>query len=603
MPNPSISKPEQKVHLYQIFTRLFGNTNSTNQPWGTIEQNGVGKFSDISDTALASIRELGMTHIWYTGVPHHAVIRDYSEYGIRNDHPAVVKGRAGSPYAVKDYYSVNPDLADEPAQRNQEFKQLIERTHKAGLKVVIDIVPNHVARQYQGLNNPEGVTDFGAEDDTSLEYSRENSFYYIPEQAFELPDVPTHLAPLGGEDHPRLKQPYHEYPAKWTGNGARTAKPSADDWYETVKVNYGIRPDGSKDFPELPECYRHKDFAKHAKFWDDKDVPSSWRKFRDIAMYWLEQGVDGFRYDMAEMVPVEFWSFLNASIKLNNPDALLVAEVYQPHLYRDYIQLGKMDALYDKVDLYDTLKAIIQGRDSTESISRIQTELSDIEPHMLHFLDNHDEQRIPCAEFAGSAEAALPAMVVSATISNAPTMLYFGQELGETGEEHAGFGQPTRTSIFDYIGVPSHQRWMNNGAFDGGQSTEPELTLRRFYQNLMCFVQRSPAMSGSRLSLDIQRDESHGELRHKLYGYWRENKGNAALVLVNFDAHQASSEPITIPAEAIKALELIDGTYSLSCALNPKVTTELSIENGSGKVDIALSPLASHIFQLMTTER
>jgi glycosidase len=603
MPNSSISKPEQKIHLYQIFTRLFGNTNSTNQPWGTIEQNGVGKFSDINEAALASIRDLGMTHVWYTGVPHHAVIRDYSEYGIRNDHPAVVKGRAGSPYAVKDYYSVNPDLANDPAERNQEFKQLIERTHKAGLKVVIDIVPNHVARQYQGLSNPEGVTDFGAEDDTSLEYSRENNFYYIPDQAFELPDIPEHLAPLGGEDHPLLKQSYHEYPAKWTGNGARSAKPSADDWYETVKVNYGVRPDGSKDFPELPECYRHKDFADHAKFWNDKDVPSSWRKFRDIAMYWLDQGVDGFRYDMAEMVPVEFWSFLNSSIKLNNPDAFLVAEVYQPHLYRDYIQLGKMDALYDKVDLYDTLKAIIQGRDSTESISRIQTEHSDIEPHMLHFLDNHDEQRIPCAEFAGSAEAALPAMVISATISNAPTMLYFGQELGEAGEEHAGFGQPTRTSIFDYIGVPSHQRWMNNGAFDGGQSTEQELNLRRFYQRLMRFVQHSPAMSGSRLSLDIQRDERHGELRHKLYGYWRENKGNAALVIVNFDAHQASGEPISVSVDVINALGLIDGTYSLTCRLNPKVTAELSVSNGSGQVDIALNPLASHIFQIVATER
>ncbi len=305
---------------------------------------------------------------------------------------------------------------------------------------------------------------------------------------------------------------------------------------------------------------------------------------------------------MAEMVPVEFWSFLNSSVKLRNPDAFLVAEVYQPHLYRDYIQLGKMDALYDKVDLYDTLKAIVQGRDSTESISRIQTEHSDIEPHMLHFLDNHDEQRIPCAEFAGSAEAALPAMVVSATVSNAPTMLYFGQELGEAGEENAGFGQPTRTSIFDYIGVPSHQRWMNNGAFDGGQSTEQELNLRRFYHSLMRFVQHSPAMSGSRLSLDIQRDERHGELRHKLYGYWRENKGDAALVLVNFDAHQASSEAISVPVDVINALGLIDGTYSLTCRLDPKVTAELNVSNGSGLVDIALNPLASHIFQLVATE-
>ncbi|MGR5092262.1 alpha-amylase family protein [Vibrio maritimus] len=598
-----IDNNNQKIHLYQIFTRLYGNKKTSNKPWGTAEENGVGKFGDINESALTAIKELGMTHVWYTGVPHHALVRDYTEFGIDNDHPAVVKGRAGSPYAVKDYYSVNPDLADNPANRNEEFRELINRTHEAGLKVIIDIVPNHVARQYQGLNNPLGVTDFGAEDDTSLEYSRENNFYYIPNQGFELPDIPDHLAPLGGEPHPLLATPYLEYPAKWTGNGSRSAKPNVDDWYETVKVNYGVRPDGTKDFPELPECYRSKNAQQHADFWYAKDVPSSWRKFRDIALYWLEQGVDGFRYDMAEMVPVEFWSFLNSSIKMKNPQAFLVAEVYQPHLYRDYIHLGKMDALYDKVDLYDTLKGIIRGHTSTSEITRIQNELADIEPNMLHFLDNHDEQRIPCQAFAGSAEAALPAMVLSATISRAPTMLYFGQEVGEAGSEMAGFGQPTRTSIFDYIGVPAHQRWMNDGAFDGGQSTQQEIQLRNYYQRLMQVSLSSPAFKGGMSPLGIEQDSAHGELAHRLYGFVRNWKEHKALVVTNFDANSATTCPITLSEASFDALALPEGNYPLNCSLELSKSAVLRVHQGRAVLDMNIKPLASHIFELTSAAK
>lgn len=434
----------QKYAIYQVFTRLFGNKNTQHVPWGTIEQNGVGKFNDFTDKALSEIRKLGITHIWYTGVPHHAVINDYKHIGISDNHPSVVKGRAGSPYAVKDYYSVNPDLAENPERRVEEFESLIKRSHNNGLKVILDIVPNHVARHYQGLNNPEGVSDFGAQDDTTLEYHRNNNFYYIPNSSFELPDIAPAFTPLGGEQHPNLRSPFIETPAKWTGNGSRLDKPNFDDWYETVKINYGVRPDGSKDFPELPSDYAQRNYMDHFRFWESVDVPSSWVKFRDIALFWLEKGVDGFRYDMAEMVPVEFWSYLNSSIKMENQDAFLMAEVYQPDLYRDYIHLGKMDYLYDKVDLYDGLKDIMQGKASTAIIPDIQHQMMDIEHHMLHFLDNHDEQRIASPEFVGNPHIAKPAMLVSALLSSSPTMIYFGQEVGEPGAEDAGFGQPSR---------------------------------------------------------------------------------------------------------------------------------------------------------------
>ena len=477
-----------KAVVYQVFTRLFGNKNTTNKAWGTIEDNGVGKFSDFTDTALKGIKELGVSHIWYTGVPHHALIGDYTEFGISNDDPDVVKGRAGSPYSVKDYYSVNPDLADDPAKRVAEFEALIARTHQQNMKVIIDIVPNHIARDYHSLGKPKGIRDFGVDDDTSVEFSANNDFYYVVGEDFKVPKSEQGYVPLNGEKHSLSDGLFNESPAKWTGNGSRAAQPNISDWYETVKVNYGVRPDGSYTFTQLPESYRFKNFQAHAAFWADKNVPNSWKKFRDITQYWLAKGVDGFRYDMAEMVPVEFWSYLNSSIKMTNSEAFILAEVYNPKQYRNYIQLGKMDYLYDKVDFYDRLKDIMQGHGNTDDLANIQQRYADIEEHLLHFLENHDEQRIASIGFAGNAEKAKPAMVVSTLISRAPTMIYFGQEVGEDGSEETGFGDPTRTTIFDYAGVPAHQRWMNNGKFDGGQLSNDEKNLRDFYQRLLFLV-------------------------------------------------------------------------------------------------------------------
>lgn len=591
------NKSNHKTVVYQVFTRLFGNQNTTNKPWGTIEENGVGKFADFTDTALESIKNLGVTHIWYTGVPHHAVIRDYSSIGIDNDDPDVVKGRAGSPYAVKDYYNVNPDLATNPAKRLEEFEALIQRTHKHQLKVIIDIVPNHVARHYKSASLPAGETDFGAGDDTSLEYSRNNNFYYIPNTSFEVP-TDEQYKPLGGEKHPLADGLFEEIPAKWTGNGSRSSKPFINDWYETVKINYGIRPDGTKDFPLLPEGFDQKPYQAHFEFWKDKDVPDSWKKFRSIALYWLEKGVDGFRYDMAEMVPVEFWSYMNAAIKTKNPDAFLLAEVYNPAEYRNYIHLGKMDYLYDKVELYDTLKAIIHKQSRTEYISDIQNRMADIEHHMLHFLENHDEQRIASPDFAGNPRKALPAMVVSATISSAPTLIYFGQEVGEPGAEHAGFGNPTRTSIFDYIGVPHHQRWMNGGKFDGGQLSANEKSLRDYYQKLLNFTLQSDALTGSFEEIHAINKNSTDGYGEGLYAFARWSETEKLIVLTNFDEAKSFEFDLKIPLALLKKWNLKPDTYSLTDQLNHQNTTTLIYKNNEGIVPVKIGPLESFIFKL-----
>jgi len=603
-PNPVAEETMTKLELmkkevvYQVFTRLFGNTDTTNKPWGTLEENGVGKFNDFTDKALEEIKDLGVTYIWYTGVPHHDVITDYTEFGISNDDPDVVKGRAGSPYAVKDYYNVNPDLAENPAKRLQEFEALIARTHNEGLKVLIDIVPNHVARNYEGLTNPEGVTDFGAEDDKTLTYHVDNNFYYNPGQAFKVPEWKDGYRVLGGEKHPLADGEFDENPAKWTGNGSRLSQPDMNDWYETVKINYGVDPDGKYDFVELPDSFEKEDYKAHFEFWKDKTVPNSWVKFKDIALYWIDKGVDGFRFDMAEMVPVEFWSYMNSAIKMKNPDAFLLAEVYQPDLYRDYIKKGKMDYLYDKVQFYDTIKNIMQGHGKTDNISPIQEDLKDIEHNMMHFLENHDEQRIASPEFAGSALKGKPAMVVSATISSSPTLIYFGQELGEPGTEDAGFGKPSRTSIFDYIGVPSYQRWVNDKKFDGGQSTEEEKELRDFYKRLLNFTINSAALASNYQDLHTYNRANTENYTDKVLSFARWSDDEKLVIVSNFDAENSNEFDLKIPEELIKSWNLEDNTYPLSDQLYRNFTSELKVIDQKGSIQIKLHPLESFILKL-----
>jgi len=595
---PAEEKREQKKVIYQVFTRLFGNENTTNKPWGTLEENGVGKFDDFTDKALLEIKDLGVTHIWYTGVLHHAMVTDYTKYGISNDDPDVIKGRAGSPYAVKDYYQVDPDLAIDPANRMKEFEQLIDRTHKNGLKVIIDIIPNHIARAYEGKNNPKGIHDFGAKDDKTKAYSRDNNFYYIVGEDFKVPVWQNDYKPLGGEKNPLADGKFDEKPAKWTGNGSRLAQPNLHDWYETVKINYGIKPDGTKDFDVLPDGFDKKDYKAHVAFWQDKIVPDSWIKFKDITLFWLEKGVDGFRFDMAEMVPVEFWSYMNTTIKTKYPNTLLLAEVYNPSLYRDYIHKGKMDYLYDKVALYDTIKHIVQDHGLTDNLPKIQEDLADIEHHMLHFLENHDEQRIASVDFAGSAEKGKPAMVVSALISTSPTLIYFGQEVGEPGDEDAGFGTASRTSIFDYIGVPHHQKWMNDKKFDGGQLSNNEKELRNFYKRLLNFTIHSSALMGSYKEIHNYNRTNSSNYNHRVFSFIRWSESEKLIIISNFDTKESYEFDLIIPDTVINTWKLKKGNHLFNEQLYGKTSTTLKVANDRSLMKIKIAPLESLILKL-----
>ena len=316
-----------KIIIYQLLPRLFSNTTENCVKNGTIEENGVGKLNDINAKVLKSIKSLGVTHVWYTGVIEHATKTDYTKYGIDKDNPYIVKGNAGSPYAIKDYYDIDPDLAVNIPKRMEEFEALVERTHKNGMKVIIDFVPNHVARQYHSDSKPVGIEDLGQGDDNTYFFKNSNNFYYIPRQQF-APNIDLGV----GEDR------YNEFPAKATGNDCFSAFPGEYDWYETVKLNYGI------------------DYGNGSRNFDP--IPSTWFKMLHILRYWAAKGIDGFRCDMAHMVPIEFWEWAISNIKGTYPNIIFIAEIYEPHLYRDFINRGGFDFLYDKVTLYDTLRNV-----------------------------------------------------------------------------------------------------------------------------------------------------------------------------------------------------------------------------------------------------
>ncbi|WP_316782959.1 alpha-amylase family glycosyl hydrolase [Pedobacter frigiditerrae] len=513
----------RKLVIYQALVRYFGNKNTTNKFYGSIEENGSGKFNDIDEKALQEIKKLGANYIWFTGVIEHATMTDYTKDGIKADDPDIVKGRAGSPYAIKDYYDVDPDLAVDVKNRMAEYEALIKRTHDNGLKVLMDFIPNHVARTYHSDSKPSHVIDLGAQDDTTRSFDPQNDFYYIPDQKFI---VPAGYNPGGNEYQSPLKDgKFDENPAKATGNNVFNHAPKLDDWFETIKLNYGldVQHNNAKNF--LPQ-------------------PPVWKKMRDILAYWASKGVDGFRCDVAEMVPVEFWSWVISDLKKKYPDLVFIGEAYDRNEYKNFLVNGKFDYLYDKVGLYDGLKRLMMN-DSKATVKDIsfvwQKESNGFSQHMLRFLENHDETRIASKDFAGNAWYGIPGMVVTATLSSGPVMIYNGQEVGEPANGAEGFGgDDGRSTIFDYWGVPNHQKWMNNGAFDGGKLSEDEKKLRLFYSKLLNLVTTNEAISSGNFYELLQANKSSKGFNDRVYAYLRYTENKRVLILANFNRKETN---------------------------------------------------------------
>ena len=556
----------EKIIIYQVFTRLFGNNNTRLKKNGSFDENGCGKMADFTTKALTEIKNLGATHIWYTGVIEHASQNNYSRYGIRPDHPAVVKGKAGSPYAIRDYYDIDPDIANSIPDRMKEFENLVKRSHKASLKVIIDFVPNHVARQYHSDAKPEGVVDLGENDDNTVAFSPQNNFYYIPGEQLQ-----------GNIDlHMYAPEAYVEMPAKATGNDKFDAWPSVNDWYETVKLNYGV------DY--MNGRWGHFD-----------PIPDTWKKMLDILLFWAAKDIDGFRCDMAEMVPVEFWGWAIPQVKEQFPNIIFIAEVYNPHEYRNYIFNGHFDYLYDKVGLYDTLRALTCGHESATNIPFRWQSLSGIEKHMLNFLENHDEQRIASEFFAGNPFKAIPAMVVSACMNTNPVMVYFGQEFGEAGMDEEGFsGRDGRTTIFDYWTVDTIRRWRSGGKYDGKLLTQAEKKLQSFYSTLLNLCNKEKAIrEGEFFDLTYANLEGVVFNEHRQYAFFRKAGKELLFIVVNFDEKPAAPcvkipthafDYLGIPfKDAYKAKDLLTGNTE-TLVMAPDQCTQILIEGFGAKI-------------------
>ena len=554
---------KRKIIIYQVFTRLFGNRNTTRVPNGTLRVNGTGKMSDFDAERLRRIHGMGFTHVWYTGVIRHATATDYSKHGIPRQHPSVVKGVAGSPYAITDYYDIDPDLADDIDQRMSEFQQLVERTHQAGMKVIIDFVPNHVAREYHSIMKPEGVRDLGEDDDTGKHFSPTNNFYYCPGQPFVSP-----VQPKEGEE------PYVENPAKCTGNDRFDNCPGRNDWYETVKLNYGI------DYCDAGGRSYHFD-----------PVPNTWVKMTDILLYWASKDIDGFRCDMAEMVPPAFWAYATRIVKERYPRIVFIGEVYDTNQYRTYIQSG-FDYLYDKVGMYDCLRDVICDRRPASSITYYWQHVDDIRPHMLYFLENHDEQRIASDFFCGSGAKAIPAVIVAALMGNNPFMVYAGQEFGERGMDAEGFsGRDGRTTIFDYWCVDTIRR----GYFDRRHLSQDEMHLQLKYQQVLHIANREAAVrEGEFFDLMYVNPQTWKFNPRHEYAFLRKFEDEVLLVVANFGPDRVNTS-VNIPAHAFDFLGLPEKEVR---AIDLLTGQEMNIElKKDGAVDLDLRPYTGRIYK------
>ncbi len=498
---------KKKTIIYQLLPRIFGNSCDNNIPDGTREQNGCGKFNDITEVVIAELKSLGITHIWLTGIIRHATLSHYPQYGLSASHPDIVKGKAGSPYAVNDYYDIDPDLAVDIPSRMKEFLQLILRIHEQDLKVIIDFVPNHVARDYRSIQRPEDRCDLGETDNSSISFSPSNNFYYFPGEYLSIRGLQS-----------KTSEYYEEFPAKATGNDIFRPDPDINDWYETVKLNYGI------DY-KTGQQYFHP-------------LPDTWIKMTEVLLFWAEKGVDGFRCDMAGMVPVNFWQYAISQIRSEYPKIYFIAELYEPPRYREYVEIGFFDFLYDKVGLYDSLRSVIEEKAPTSRITSVWQSLEGMDDVMLRFLENHDEQRIASKQFAGDPWKAFPGMVIATLMNQGPVLIYAGQEVGEPASGRSGFsGDDGRTTIFDYASVPELCKWFNGGKCDSKGLSENQQNLRKAYADLFNLMQRFPVFSNGRF-YDLMWVNGDNPHRDKIFAFLRyggTEEEEVFLVVASFD--------------------------------------------------------------------
>lgn len=571
-------RSDAKPVIYQLVVRYFGNTNTTNRRDGSLAENGCGRFEDVNEAALRSLRELGVTHVWLTGCHRQATLTDHSAIGLPPDDPGVVKGVAGSFYAIRDYFDVCPDYARDPANRLAEFEAMIGRIHAAGMKALLDFVPNHVARGYHSVVRP--ALDFGVGDDTSRFFDPANHFFYLvdpPGQALQLPR-PTHWDPPGvtfsggyaREDGSPGRPP------KATGSNAATATPGPHDWYETVKLNYGY------------------DFTTRTGHYDPP--PRTWDVMDEVLAYWQHLGVDGFRCDFAHYIPPEAWRHLITRARARDATVFFLAEAY-PYEgsgdpitdMRQLVEAG-FDAVYHDAS-YNSLKRIYQGAGTQDEYHTTMVSLSPaLRRRYVTYLENHDERRVasPIDPGAGWSESGFGSMRAGCLLAPlqllmgpGPVLMLNGQEVGEPGAGTEGYrGDDGRTTVFDYWCMPEFAKWVNGHAYDGGGLSDEQRALRRFYAALLALCQDEAVRRGEYWGLKyFNRPDLFADCPDAIYSFARFVPGSGRLLLTagNFDRAAAAAGRLRLPAEVIE-----------QAGLRAEATVRLVLD-GSGVRDDAVA--------------
>ncbi|HEX4629793.1 MAG TPA: alpha-amylase family glycosyl hydrolase, partial [Chthoniobacterales bacterium] len=640
-----------RVRIYQLFVRLFGNTNETRKRNGTLTENGVGKFADINDAALGSIREMGFTHVWLTGVLQQATATDYSAFGQPADDTDLLKGLAGSPYAIKDYFDVCPDYAIDPAERLKEFQELIERLHRHGLKAIIDLVPNHVARGYGSCIKPD--CDFGtcgggagAGDDKSKFFDPHNNFFYLTPDGngppLRLPTVRdgvpvsvTCQAVAGNEEgghRPPLQRCDGLFEGEMTfgrvtGNNCVSWTPQLHDWYETIKLNYGFDfTDPAKSIREYPNAWS-----------PDKPVPDTWKKVDEVIAYWQSLGVDGFRCDMAHMVPPEMSAWAIAQARGRQPEVFFMGEAYNDDPAKvpgsdpvvSQLNFGRGNVLFDLLNagfnavydapVYRSLKRIYDGSGWANDIDR---EIADefICQNSVRYAENHDEVRLAARHEWGGVgmEVGRPVSAILYGLSRGAIVLYNGQEIGEPAEGAEGFGgDDARTSIFDYWSMPEFVKWANDHKYDGARLSSEQKNLRAFYARLINLVGEAAFRDGKFFPLNSanHQNPAFGRLPgeeasgHWLYAFLRYDVSSPQRFLIVVNLHPAISFRnirVLMPDAALRFLDLEqlppDTTLRLMERLGERGTGTVVAAGSAANSGVPISeipPLSAFYFEFL----
>jgi glycosidase len=590
-PAPAGNETGERPRIYQLFLRQFSNTNETRKPNGTLAENGVGKFSDLDDSAIRTIRELGVTHVWLLGALRQATATDYSGIGLPPDDPDLLKGLAGSPFAIRDCFDVCPDYAVNPERRTEEFSALVSRLHAQGLKVILDLVPNHVARSHRSVVKPE--LDFGAKDDRTRFLAPNNNFYYLDGQPpLRLPTLKDGKAVsptcqvLGGCDGFFDGERDH---GKVTGNNVVSWTPGLGDWYETAKLNYGFDftkgRQGLREYPTTAE--------------PEKPIPDTWYKMDAVLAHWQGLGVDGFRCDMAHWIPPEFWRWSIGRARERKPGAMFVAEAYdddpnkltEGNVLVALVEAG-FDAVYDHQS-YKVLKDLYDGPKWANDLDGILGAVAPLH-RSIRYAENHDEVRLANPTQWGGLGPAVgrPVCAVLYGLGRGPVLLYNGQEVGEPALGAEGFGgDDARTSIFDYWSMPELAKWVNGRRFDGGRLAPSQKELRAYYGRLLRLIDEPAFRRGEFIPLNKANNgnAAFGRLPgetasgHWLYAFLRSDAASrqSFLVVANLHGKQTLQKVrIKFSPEALAAVGADSGEADLKFADRLEVTAPLRLKIG-----------------------